>query len=213
MRRGAEARPRTARAGSLVALLAALIGIAGCGGGGGAPETHATQQGGRAKPSPGISSGEKRQAKRRLAKDLGVSPRKVNKLRSGHGLGATSIRPGEIVPGGPGPFFSSDTIYPLTNGWEAGDHRSYTAVDAGGDPARPSVSELGIFRQDFVKVTQTQHVVNVPGAGTLRIVKAPLGHAVATWAQQRGDLAFVGSRGVRGVLHLSDDSVTIVKRG
>src|SRR5438034_693917 len=106
--------------------------------------------------------------------------------------------PGEVVPGGPRPYFTSDTIYPLTNGWEAGDHRSYTAVDAGGDPARPSVGELGIFRQDFVKVTQTQHVVNVPGAGTLRIVKAPLGHAVATWAQQRGDLAFVGSRGDRG---------------
>ena len=212
MRREAEDRSPAARATALVALLAAAF-IAGCGGGGGGTDTHAARKGERAKPSGGISSSEKRQAKRRLAKELGVSPRKVNKLRSGHGLGATSIRPGEIVPGGQGPFFSSDTIYPLTNGWQAGDRRSYTAVDAGGDPARPSVGELGIFRQDFVKVTQTQHVVNVPGAGTLRIVKAPLGRDVATWAQQRGDLEFVGSRGVRGVLHLSDASVTVTKRG
>ena len=54
---------------------------------------------------------------------------------------------------------------------------------------------------------------NVPGAGTLRIVRAPEGAAVATSAQRNGELEFIGSRGVRGTLHLSDDSVTIERRG
>jgi hypothetical protein len=206
-----DAKPRLARAGLVALILSALI-AGGCGGGGGESGTQTAQNQGGGNPSAGISAAEQRAAKRRLAKDLGISPRKVGKLRSGHGLGATTIRPGEIVPGGPGPFFSSDAIYPLTNGWQAGDRRTFTAVDAGANPARPSVGELGIFRQDFVKVTQTQRVVNVPGGGTLRIIKAPLGRSVATWAQARGDLEFVGSRGVRGVLHLNDDSVTITRR-
>lgn len=153
-----------------------------------------------------------RAARRRLAKDLGVSPKRVKQLQSGRGLSATQLRPAEIVPGGPGPFFSSDAIYPIANGWEAGDRRTYTAVDAGANPAKPSIGELGIFRQDFIKATQSQKVVNVPGAGTLRIVKAPLGRGVASSAQRSGELEFAGSRGVRGVLHLADDSVTITRR-
>jgi hypothetical protein len=213
MRSRTEVFRRVARPAVATATVAALLALAGCGGGGdGESGTQAAHQPGVRGSSGGISGAEQRQARKRLGKDLGVSPSKLRKLRSGRGLGATKIRPAEIVPGGPGPFFSSDTIYPLANGWEAGDRRTYTAVDAGGNPARPSVGELGIFRQDFVKVTQTQHVVNVPGAGTLRIVKAPLGPAAATSAQASGDLEFVGSRGVRGVLHLSDDSVTITRR-
>jgi hypothetical protein len=81
------------------------------------------------------------------------------------------------------------------------------------NPANHSVGELGIFRQDFVKATQTQHVVHVPGAGALRITDAPLGRDVATWAQKRADLGFVGTRGVRGTLHLRDDTVTIERGG
>ena len=208
----AESAKRRGRAVVLAAAVGSVI-AAGCGGGGGdGSGTQAAQKPGAAQQSGGISAAARKKAKGRLAKELGISESKVNKLRSGHGLGATRIRPGEIVAGGPGPFFSSDTIYPVANGWQAGDRRTYTAVDAGANPARPSVGELGIFRQDFVKVTQAQHVVNVPGAGTIRIVKAPLGRGVATWSQARGDLEFAGSRGVRGVLHLSDDSVTITER-
>jgi hypothetical protein len=104
-------------------------------------------------------------------------------------------------------------IYPQTNGWQAGDKQTYTAVDAGANPANPSMGELGIFRQDHVGVTQSQKVVNVPGAGAVRIVSAPEGAAVATSAQRDGELEFVGRNGVRGTLHLSDDSVTIERRG
>ena len=212
MRSRAENLRRGARLGAAAAAAVALIALGGCGGSGGSDAQTTVRKPSGNGASGGISGAKQRQARKRLAKDLGVSPAKLRKLRSGHGLGATEIRPAEIVPGGPGPFFSSDAIYPLTNGWQAGDRRTYTAVDAGANPARPSVGELGIFRQDFVKVTQAQHVVNVPGAGALRIVKAPLGQAVATSAQSSGDLEFVGSRGVRGVLHLSDDSVTITRR-
>jgi hypothetical protein len=206
----AEARSGAAA----VIVVAVALGAVGCGGGGDTTTTVATH---RAAPSGGgsggISSQEKRAATRRLQKKLGVSKKKVAKLKKGRGLAATSIRPAQIVPGGPGPFFSTDTIYPLTNGWEASDHRTYTGVDAGANPADPSIGELGIFRQDHIKVTQSQKVVNVPGAGAVRIVKAPTGRAVATTAQRNGNLEFVGRTGLRGVLHLSNDKVTITHQG
>jgi hypothetical protein len=203
-------RRRIAGRALAAAALLALIS-AGCGGGGG--ETSTSSTAGNNAPSrsasAGISAGEKRAASRRLARELGVSPQRVKRLRGGQGFAATSVRPGEIVPGGPGPFFSSDTISPVVNGWQASDHHTYTGVDAGGNPAKPSVGELGIFRQDFVNATQTQRVVHVPGAGAVRITKAPLGRQVATSAQKRGNLQFVGKRGVHGTLHLRTDTVTI----
>ena len=190
-------------------LIAAGLGIAGCGGNAGTTGSEAANHAARPHSSTGISRAEQRAATHRLARKLGVPPTRVKRLRAGHGLAATSIRPGEIVPGGPGPFFSSDVIWPIRNGWQASDHRSYTAVDAGVDPADRSLGELGIFRQNFSKATQTQEVVDVPGAGALKITDAPLGRSVATWAQRRGNLGFVGKRGVRGTLHLRNDKVTI----
>jgi hypothetical protein len=204
-----EAVPRLRLAAATVAV-AVGMSVSGCGGGG--DDSTTTQKGSSAQGSGGISAAEKRAAQRRLAKELGVSQAKVKRLRAGHGLGATSIRPGEIIPGGPGPFFSSDTIYPVVNGWQASDHRSYTAVIAGANPADRSVGELGIFRQHFIKVTQSQRVLHVPGAGALKITRAPLGKDVAMWAQKHGNLRFVGKRGVRGTLHLRGDEVTIEHR-
>jgi hypothetical protein len=197
-------------AGLAVGSLLTSLGAAGCGGGDETTTTTTAQHQGQAE---GISASEKQAATRRLQRELGVGAGRVKKLKHGRGLPATSIQAAEIVPGGPGPFFSSDTIYPVTNGWQAGDHHTYTAVDAGANPANPTMGELGVFRQDHVRVTQSQKVVNVPGAGTIRIVKAPEGRAVATSAQRNGQLEFVGSRGVRGILHLSDNSVTIEHRG
>jgi hypothetical protein len=202
-------RRRLRRSGLALAALLALA-AAGCGGGGGSSTSSNAET--KAPPpsaSAGISAGEKRAASRRLARELGVSPQRVKRLRSGQGFAAKSVRAGEIVPGGPGPFFSSDTISPVVNGWQASDHRTYTGVDAGANPADPSVGELGIFRQDFVNATQKQHVVHVPGAGAIRITKAPLGRGVVTWAQKRGNLSFAGRRGVQGTLHLRTDTVTV----
>jgi hypothetical protein len=189
------------------AALAAVATAAGCGGG--SDETTSTvhaRAGGN-----GISAGEKAAATRRLQRELGKGG--VKQLKRGRGLPATHVRPAAIVPEPPGPYFSTDVIYPSTNGWQAGDKRTYTAVDAGANPANPTMGELGIFRQDHIKVTQSQRVVNVPDAGTLRIVGGPTGAAVATSAQRNGKLEFLGSRGVRGILDLSNDSVTIERRG
>jgi hypothetical protein len=194
------------------AALAAAVGMAGCGGGGGTTASERAHHPPKSPASGGLSKGEQRAATRRLGRELGVSAGRIKRLRSGHGLAATSIRPGEIVPGGPGPFFSSDVISPIRNGWQASDRRSYTGIDAGGNPADHSVGELGIFRQDFIRGTQDQHVVEVPGAGALKITQAPLGRSVATWAQNRGNLRFAGARGVRGTLHLGTDKVTITRR-
>lgn len=198
----------------LTELVAAAIAIAmaGCGGGDGTTASERGHHPPRQPASGGFSKGEQHAATRRLGRELGVSAGRVKRLRSGHGLAATSIRPGEIVPGGPGPFFSSDVISPIRNGWQASDPRSYTGIDAGGNPADHSVGELGIFRQNFIKGTQDQHVVEVPGAGAVKITHAPLGRSVATWAQNRGNLRFVGVRGVRGTLHLGTDKVTIARR-
>jgi len=203
----------THRSGAAAAILAAAA-IAGCGGGG---SRSTSTQAAHHQPPPsqqasgGISKSEQRAARRRLAKELGGKS-KVKRLQKGKGLPATGTRPAAIVADGPGPFFSSDTIWPIRNGWEASDHRTYTGVDAGVNPADRSIGELGIFRQDFVNVTQSQKVVDVPGAGALKITHAPLGAAASTWAQKRGDLRFVGTRGIRGTLHLSDDKVTIDRR-
>ena len=210
-----QRRRRLGVLGAVTIVGVALSGLAfaGCGDGGSpttASETttHKAQAGG----SGAISTREQRAARQRLARKLGVSSSRVKRLRSGHGLAATSVRPGEIVPGGPGPFFSSDVIA-VTNGWQTSDHRSFTAVDAGVDPADRSVGELGIFRQDFVRAKQTQDVVDVRGAGAVRITKAPLGRSVVTSAQRRGNLEFVGDRGVSGTLHLKNDTVSITGGG
>src|SRR5204863_5782263 len=100
MARRAEVLRRGARL-AAAATVGGLIGVGGCGGsgGGGGSETQTAGKPSTQKSSGGISSAEQRRARKRLAKDLGVSPDKLKKLRSGHGLGATTIRPAQIVAG------------------------------------------------------------------------------------------------------------------
>jgi hypothetical protein len=100
-------------------------------------------------------------------------------------------------------------LWPVRNGWEVSDHRTLTAVYAGADPSHRSKGRLVIFRQDFIQVTQRADTVNVVDAGPLKITRAPLGAAVETSAQRRGNLEFTGRRGITGTLHLKDDTVTI----
>jgi len=49
----------------------------------------------------------------------------------------------------------------------------------------------------------------VKDSGRLRITKAPIGAGVEESAQRDGEIEFVGARGVRGTLHLSDDTVSL----
>jgi hypothetical protein len=105
-----------------------------------------------------------------------------------------------------GPWFSSDTIWPITNSWATADRRSYTAVQAGVDPYDKSRGVLAIFRQG---AGRKGDVLHVSGSGPLRITRGPLGRSVETWAQKHGNIQFTSTHGVTGTLHLKNDSVTL----
>ncbi len=66
-----------------------------------------------------------------------------------------------------------------------------------------------IFRHDFLDAHQDITLVHVKGSGQLRITKAPVGARVKESAQRDGEIEFVGARGVRGTLDLSDDTVSL----
>ena len=100
-------------------------------------------------------------------------------------------------------------LWPVTNGWRISDHRTFTAVYAGAVPDHRSTGRLVIFRQNFIRVTQTSDRVNVPGSGPLKITAAPEGKADQTAAQRKGTLEFKGASGTTGTLRLSDDSVAV----
>jgi len=110
----------------------------------------------------------------------------------------------------PDGFFSTSHIYPLRNEWVVSDHRRFAAVDAGADPLDPSTGVIGIFRQNYVDVTQTQRLVRVPGAGALRISRAPTGGTRSALSKRGGaELRFTGESGVSGTIHVRDGTVTL----
>jgi hypothetical protein len=100
-------------------------------------------------------------------------------------------------------------LWPVTNGWRISDHRTFTGVYAGAVPSHRSIGRLVIFRQNFIRVTQTSDRVNVPGSGPLRITSAPRGKTDQTSAQRTGTLRFEGANGTTGTLHLTNDTVTV----
>ena len=120
----------------------------------------------------------------------------------------TGTTPPHLEPSPEG-FFSTSLIYPLRNEWVAADHRRFTAVDAGADPIDPSTGVLGIFRQNYVDVTQTQHLVTVPGAGALRLTGVPAGSARAALAEPGATLRFTSASGVSGTLDLRAGEVAL----
>lgn len=122
----------------------------------------------------------------------------------------TQTIPAQIVHRPQG-FVSGDVIRPLQNGWRAASHTSFTEVDAGALARDPRVGAFAIFRHEFVTARQTVDIVEVPGAGTLRITRAPEGGGVVESAQKTGKIEFAGRGGVRGTLDLSDDSVSIAR--
>jgi len=127
--------------------------------------------------------------------------------------GATmhSTYPGRIIGHGlatSGPVQPAE-LWPVTNGWRISDHRTLTAVYAGAVPSHRSTGRLVVFRQNFVRVTQTSDHVDVRGSGPLKITSAPQGRSNQTAAQRDGTLRFAGAHGTTGTLHLSNDSVTV----
>jgi hypothetical protein len=111
----------------------------------------------------------------------------------------------------PHSFVSASLLHPVTNAWRTSSHKRLTEVDAGALAANRSTGAFAIFRHDFLRASQDVTVVEVKDSGPLRISRAPLGPKVEESAQRNGEIAFVGARGVRGELHLSDDSVSLRK--
>ena len=124
----------------------------------------------------------------------------------GHRMSATI--PAELDPR-PQTLVSSDLVTTVSNGWRAGSHERFTEVDAGALAADRSTGALAIFRHDYRTARQDVNVVRVKRAGPLRITGAPSGTGVEASAQRDGRIAFVGARGIRGTLRLSDDSVAL----
>jgi hypothetical protein len=106
-------------------------------------------------------------------------------------------------------FTSSDLVQPVVNAWRTSSRSQLTQVDAGAMAADHSIGVLAIFRNEFTRARQTSNLVKVIGSGPLRITRAPQGHGLEAAAQRNGDIQFVGARGVRGTLHLRDDTVSL----
>jgi hypothetical protein len=102
-------------------------------------------------------------------------------------------------------------LQPIVNGWRAGDHRGVTLVEAGlaGDDPSGNNGRFVVFRERERPFAQNVDVVDVRGAGALRITAAPTGRRAGHWAQRRGELEFAGEEGITGTLHLRDDTLTV----
>lgn len=119
----------------------------------------------------------------------------------------TGTIPAHLVPT-PEPFFSTSLIHPVRNGWVAANHRRFLAVEAGADPVHPSTGVLGIFRQNYLRVSQTERVVKVPGAGPLRLTGG-LGARARSPQRSPNTVRFTSARGVSGTLDLDTGSVAV----
>ncbi len=109
----------------------------------------------------------------------------------------------------PDGFVSRDVMHPLMNAWRAGSTTRFTQVDAGALTRDRSIGALAVFRYDLVSVVQDLNLVQVIGAGPIRITSAPTGMSAAAPAQEHGRIEFEGRNGVHGTLHLRDDGVAL----
>jgi hypothetical protein len=121
----------------------------------------------------------------------------------------TGATPAHVEPR-PDGFFSTSQIYPLRNEWVVSDRRRFVAVDAGADPLDPSTGVIGIFRQNYVDVTQSQRLVRVPGTGALKITRTPIRGTRSVLSKRDGpELGFTGDSGVSGTIDLRDATVEV----
>jgi hypothetical protein len=168
------------------------IAVAGCGGGG-----HTT-----------ISATQARTTTSTVAK--GRKHRWDCPNRAGYKM-YSAIQPGRIVPD-PEPIGGGAGMSEIVNGWIAGAHRLVTTVDAGRDFRDPANGLLAITRdRPCLPGYNRNHGadVRVPGAGPLKITKAPLGRKAVHWGQRRGNIEFKSKSGITGTLHLKSDTVTL----
>lgn len=124
---------------------------------------------------------------------------------TGHTMEQTA--PAAIDPK-PQSFASADLLRP-SNAWRTSSTQRFTEVDAGALAHDSSIGALFIFRHEYARARQEVELLKVIGSGALRITKAPEGAKVEASAQENGEIAFVGSRGVRGTLHLENDTISL----
>ncbi|HEU5243377.1 MAG TPA: hypothetical protein VFU33_03170 [Gaiellaceae bacterium] len=100
----------------------------------------------------------------------------------------------------------SPELINVTNTWLVSDGHHLVAVYAGSAGNDPSLGRIVIIRQNLDLAQQTQHVVDVPGGGSLKIDNPPLGAAVETTALT-AHLPFTSQSGDQEHLDLVDDSI------
>jgi hypothetical protein len=173
--------------------------------------------------------GARRHAARALIRVPGLRtvPSRVFKLprcrrlyRRSRLLGLGVARSSRMLPRDPGlvfpaqlnpeiPPIPSPALIRIYNRWIVGDGRSITDVYAGetGDGSGGGIFVIYKTLDPFGY--QNWHSVFVPGqTGGVKIVKAPFGKKVETSAQ-RAKLEFVSKQGVRGILDLDGDTVSL----
>lgn len=197
-------------AGVLLAGLAAIV-LTACGSG--SPSSTSTTTGGSTTQAgggggkglgpgkgPGAPPATRTSHPRKHPRNQGPPGSTMHRTYAGRIIGHALANGGPVQP---------VELWPVTNGWRISDHRTFTGVYAGAVPNHRSTGRLVIFRQNFVRVTQTSDRVNVPGSGPLRITSAPQGKADQTAVQRTGTLRFEGTNGTTGTLHLSNDTVSV----
>jgi hypothetical protein len=119
-----------------------------------------------------------------------------------------NVYPASMVPN-PDAVVSDETMPRIKNGWTAEDHHQTTLVVAGAGEPPQTKGLFGVYRLRLSPFKTKTDLIEVRGAGTLRITRAPLGRKVARSAQNHGDLQFTSVNGITGTLHLKDDTVTL----
>lgn len=200
---------------ALAVLLTGAVAMAltACGSGGGSTTTSTTtpgttqaQKGGGGGNGQGLGGGPGAPPASRTS-----NPRPRHRSQGPPGSTMHRTYPGKIIGHGlaeSGPVQPAE-LWPVTNGWRISDHRTFTAVYAGAVPNHRSTGRLVVFRQNFVRVTQTSNRVDVPGSGPLTITSAPEGRSGQTEAQRSGTLRFTSANGTTGTLHLGNDTATV----
>jgi hypothetical protein len=137
-----------------------------------------------------------------------ASSREPQSTQQPHYRQLPHLQPGKLIPD-PDPIVSSEVMLLIESGWHVGNHWGYTLVNAGQATGDRSKGLFAISRYRVHNDSLKLDLVNVPGAGAVRITKAPVGGSVVTWAQRRGNLQFKSKSGITGTLHLKDDAVTL----
>jgi hypothetical protein len=120
------------------------------------------------------------------------------------------VEPAHMLSGEDCEFVSPEVFSPVRNGWAVANRNRSTIVCAGGAGSGASTTgRFLILRTNDRWGTQQLSKVDVPNSGAVKITRAPLGRDVVTSAQRHGNLAFEGTTGVTGTLHLKDDSVSV----